>query len=108
MPQKLGAVFKTAILEIPSQEAGRRLQQDNWDGRITPRYRKTESCFDKPTKWLKRVIPRESENVFFFKFGLIVSAALKCLFSRNAYKHSLPTSRKVIPIYSPRFNQRYS
>ena len=36
--------------------------------------------FNKPTKWLKRMIVREQENVFLFEFGLIVAAALKRLF----------------------------
>ena len=43
---------------------------------------------------------REQENVFLFEFGLIVPAVLKCLFQHNLCRRSLPTWRKVVPIYS--------
>ena len=73
MPKKSGVVFQKAILEISSKEAGRRD-----DNKITglagkaPRYEKTKTYFDKPSKWLKRMIAKEQENVFLFGFGLIV------------------------------------
>ena len=46
----------------------------------TPRYRKTKTYFNKPSKWLKRMIVRGQENAFLFEFGLIVKAVIKCLF----------------------------
>ena len=33
----------------------------------TPKYRKTETYFNKTSKWLKRMIARDQENVFLFK-----------------------------------------
>ena len=39
-----------------------------------------KTYFNKPSKWLKRMIVRDQENVFLFEFGLIVPAVLKCLF----------------------------
>ena len=52
---------------------------------------KTKRYFNKPSRWLKRMIAREQENVFLFEFGLIVPAALKCLFRHNLCRRSLPT-----------------
>ena len=46
----------------------------------TPRYGKTKTYFNKPSKWLKKMIVGDQENVFVFEFGLIVAAVLKCLF----------------------------
>ena len=46
----------------------------------TPRYGKTKTYFNKPSKCLKRMIVRDQENVFLSEFGLIVPAVLKCLF----------------------------
>ena len=52
--------------------------------RKTPTYGKTKRYFNKPSKWLKRMIVRDQagdrENVFVFEFGLIVPAVLKRLF----------------------------
>ena len=45
-----------------------------------PRYEKTKRRFNKPSKWLKRMIVRDEENVFLFEFGLILAAVLICLF----------------------------
>ena len=52
---------------------------------------KTRTYLDKPSVWLKRMMLREQENVFLFEFGLIVPAVLKCLFSHNLCRRSLPT-----------------
>ena len=49
-------------------------------GRKKPEVKKTETYFDKPSLWLKRMILRKEENVFLFEFGIIVPAVLKCLF----------------------------
>ena len=37
----------------------------------------------------------EQENIFLFKFGLIVPTALKCLFRHNFCRPSLPTAGKL-------------
>ena len=70
MPWKLGVVFKKAMLKISSQETGRR-KGNKITGLAgkTLRYGKTETYFDKPSKWLKRIILMEEENVFLFEFG---------------------------------------
>ena len=51
--------------------------------KITGLAGKTESCLDKPTLWLKRMILREQVNVSLFEFGPIVPAVLKYLFLHN-------------------------
>ena len=54
-------------------QAGRR--EDNKMTKLggkTPRYGKNKTYFNKPRKWLKRMIVRDQENVFLFEFGLIV------------------------------------
>ena len=78
---KLYVDFKRKSLGISSLEAGRR--KDNKITRLAgkaPRYGKTKTYVNKPSKWLKRVINRDQENVSLFEFGLIVPAVLKCLF----------------------------
>ena len=47
--------------------------------RKTSRYGKTNTYFNEPSKWLKRMIVRDQENVFLFEFGLVVPAVQKCL-----------------------------
>ena len=62
-------------------EAGRR--KENKITRLagkTPRYGKTKMYLNKLSKWSKRMVFRNQENVFLFEFGLIVPAVLKCLF----------------------------
>ena len=67
MPKRLDVVFKRAILRIASQEAGKR--EDNEITGLagkTSRYGKTKTYFEKPSKWLKRVILREQDSAFLF------------------------------------------
>ena len=54
--------------------------QDYKTSRKNPKVRKSKTYFNKPSKWLKRMIVKEQENVFLFEFELIVPAVLKCLF----------------------------
>ena len=58
----------------------KRRQQDYKADRKNLEGRKTKAYFNKPSKWLKRLIVRDQENVFLSGFGLIVPAVLKCLF----------------------------
>ena len=43
----------------------------------TPRYGKTKTYFNKPSKWLQRMIVRDQENVFVFEFELYVTGGTK-------------------------------
>ena len=95
---------KSNIGDLQLSNWKKRKQQDYKAGKKTPRsrlrYGKTKTYFNKPSKWLERMIVRDQENVFLFRFGLIVPAVLKYLFWHNLCRRSLPTWRKVIPIYS--------
>ena len=79
MPWKL-------CVQISEEQHCRSPAKKREDNKITrlggkaPRYGKTKKHFNKPSKWLKRMIVRDLENVFLFEFGLIVPAVLKCLF----------------------------
>ena len=71
------------LLKISSQEAGRREITDNKITGLageTPRCEKTETDFDKPSKWLKIMILKEQRNVFLFELGFFLPAVLKCSF----------------------------
>ena len=79
--RSIGVVFKSVILKISDQET-ERIDDNKITGLAgkTPRYGKTKTYFDTPSKWLERMILREQENVFLSEFVLILAAVLKCLF----------------------------
>ena len=70
------------IGDLQLSEAGRRENSNitRLAGKTT-RYEKTKTYFNKPSKWLKRMIVREQACVFsLFEFGFIVPAVPKCYF----------------------------
>ena len=66
----------------------------------TSRYGKTKTYFNKPSNWLKRMTVRDQENVFLSLIWTYRTGGIKMFILDNSCRCSLPTWRKVIPLYS--------
>ena len=100
MSWKLCVDFKRATLEISSQEAGRAEHSKiTWLPRKTPRQGKVKICLNKLSLWLKRMILGSKKMFYYFEFGFIVLAVLKCLFRHNSCRRSLTHAEKL-PLFT--------
>ena len=74
----------------------------------SPRYGKTKTYFNKPRKWLMRMILKEQENVFVFKFRLTVPPVLNVYFNIIYADVVFPPGEKLSLFTHLCSNQRFS